>query len=362
MRAIGLSTQVWNNNWRCGLLLAGFPLLLALCLFGLSLMAADQGGGFAKSWHLAIRQFPLFLLWGGGAAAIWFGIAWLGHQRMIDVATGTEPVTREAEPDLWNSLETLCISRGETMPRLGIIESEALNAYASGLNRQQGKVTVTRGLLNALDPAELRAVLAHELAHIRNGDARLGVIAAVFAGILSLTAEVLLRGRFRMSLTGGNRRSSGNNKGAGLAALLGIVLILLAAGLGTALRFALSRNREFQADATAVQITGEPDALITALRRIEGRSAMPEVPAQIRAMFFDDAALSLGARFWATHPPIEERVAALVRYAGGRDPGPMPLPEPAAEEAAEAPSDTGDETVIQRPLGPTSGPWGRPSA
>ena len=331
MRAIGLSTQVWNNNWRCGMLLAGFPLLLALLLFGLSLMAAEGGGGFAKSWHLAVRQFPLFLLWGGAAAAIWFGIAWLGHQRMLDVATGTLPVTREGEPDLWNSLENLCISRGETMPRLGVIETKALNAFASGLKRSEGTVTVTRGLLGALNPAELRAVLAHELAHIRNGDARLGVIAAIFAGILSLVAEVLLRGRFRTSLI---RGGGGNNRrGGGLAAILGIVLILLAAGLGTALRFALSRNREFQADAMAVQITGEPDALITALRRIEGHSSMPEVPAQIRAMFFDDAALALGARFWATHPPIEERVAALVRFAGGRDPGPTPPPGPGGRRA-----------------------------
>ncbi|WP_424813116.1 M48 family metallopeptidase [Roseococcus sp. YIM B11640] len=318
MRAIGLSTHVWNNNWRCALLLAGFPVLLALFLFGFSLIAADGDRPLGKTIYIAIRQMPVFLAAGSAIAAVWFAVAWGLHQRIIDGLTGAKEVDRRSEPALWNMMEELCISRGEAMPRLAVIETEAMNAFASGLRRRDGAVTVTRGLMNALSPAELRGVLAHELAHIRNGDARLGVIAAIFAGIMSLVAEMIMRTRFRIS--GGDRR------GGGLATIIGIVLILVASGLGVALRFALSRNREFQADASAVQITGDPDAMIGALRKIQGHSSMPEVPSQVRAMFFDDDKLSLGARYWATHPPIEDRVQALVRFAGGRDPGPTPVP------------------------------------
>lgn len=360
MRAVGLSTQVWNNNWRCAFLLAGFPLLLAMSLFGLSLIFTSEPD-LARAVHEAARQFPWFLLGGSILAGVWFAIAWLGHQRMIAALAGARPVTRDAEPELWNSLEEIAISRGEPMPRLAVIETDALNAFASGLRREDSAVTVTRGLMRALDRNEMRAVLAHEVAHIRNGDARLGVVAAIFAGILSLLAEMLMRSRFHIARGGSSNRRSGS----GLAVIVGIVLIILAGALGTALRFALSRNREFQADATAVQMTADPDALIHALRKIEGRSAMPEVPAQIRAMFFDDEALSLGARFWATHPPIEDRVAALVRYAGGRDPGPLELtaPPPAAGEATPA-SPWADLPASPwappaKPPGPLpGGPWG----
>ena len=351
MRAIGLSTQVWNNNWRCGLLLAGFPLLLALSLFGLSLIFTSEPD-FGRAVREAVRQFPVFLMGGAAVASIWFAIAWLGHQRMISALAGSSRVTREAEPELWNSLEDIAISRGEAMPRLAVIETEALNAFASGLRREDSVVTVTRGLMRALNRHEMRAVLAHEMAHIRNGDARLGVVAAIFAGILSLLADMLMRSRFHIARRGSNNRRSGS----GLAVIVGIVLIVLAGALGTALRLALSRNREFQADATAVQMTADPDALIHALRKIEGRSSMPDVPAQIRAMFFDDEALSLGARFWATHPPIEDRVAALVRFAGGRDPGPLqlPVPETAPNEPVTERRPWGD--IAASPWGPRSDP------
>lgn len=321
MRAVGLSTQVWNNNWLCGLLLAGFPVLLTMSLFGFSLLFTTQPR-FDQALRQSAQHLPWFLLGGLGLSAIWFAIAWFGHERMISALAGSAPVTRQAEPELWNTLEDIAISRGEPMPRLAVIETDALNAFASGLRREDSVVTVTRGLMRALDRWEMRAVLAHEMAHIRNGDARLGVVAAIFAGILSLLADLLTRTRFQLPRRDREERRSGS----GIALILGIVLIVLASVLGTALRFALSRNREFQADATAVQMTADPDALIHALRKIEGRSAMPAVPAQIRAMFFDDQALSRGARFWATHPPIGERVAALVRYAGGRDPGPLEPP------------------------------------
>lgn len=330
MRDIGLSTRVWNNNIRCALLLAGFPLLLAFALFGLALMVATGGSpDLNQAMWDAAAAMPSFLAIGFLFAGLWFLIAWLLNQRIMDGVTGARPVTRQQEPLLWNTLEVLCISRGEQMPRLAVIETPELNAYASGLSRETGAVTVTRGLLDNLEPAELRAVLAHELAHIRGGDARLGVIAAVFAGILTFVAEILLRGRMRRSIFRPRMGGASGRRGGGLAVVLGLVIIMVAAGLAVALRFALSRNREFQADAEAVRLTAEPDAMIMALRRIEGRSTMPGVPSLVRAMMLDDAAMSRGPRIWATHPPIQARVDALVRFAGGQDPGPLPQPAPA---------------------------------
>jgi heat shock protein HtpX len=323
MQAIGLSTRVWNNNWKCALLLAGFPFLLALLFFGLALLlASGEQPDLWRALRAASRYMPQFLLWGGIAAGAWFLIAWLAHQRLINGVTGAREVTRQEEPLLWNELEALCISRGERMPKLAVMETEELNAFASGLSREEGQVTVTRGLLNALERDELRAVLAHELAHIRGGDARLAVVAAIFAGMLTFFVEMFSRTRIRLPRS---RGSSGNSKGSGAAALIGILLILLAAFLGMALRFALSRNREFQADAEAVRMTGDANGMIRALRRIEGRTALPRLPSLVRAMMLDDAQLSRGPALWATHPTIERRVEALVRFAGGQDPGPLPV-------------------------------------
>ncbi|MBW8269961.1 M48 family metallopeptidase, partial [Caldovatus aquaticus] len=329
--AVGLRTYIWNNLWKSALLLAGFPALLAVLGFGLALLLASaQARGFGDGVREALRSLPWILGLSLLAAAAWFGIAWRFSDRLMDWASGAHPVTRKQEPRLWNALETLCIARGLPMPRLAVIESGARNAFAAGLRPGAASVTVTRGLMDALDDRELTAVLAHELTHIRNGDARLGLIAAVFAGIIGLVADMVLRGTGRVRY----RSSPGRREGGGNAALAlaGLALIALAWGLAVVLRMALSRNREFLADAGAVALTQDPDAMIGALRKVEGHSAMPEVPRQVRALFLDDEEGALGGALMATHPPIAQRIAALVRFAGGRDPGPLAPPEPPAAE------------------------------
>lgn len=366
MRAIGLKTWQWNNAARTVLLLAGFPVLLVILSFAVvALFVADSAPGFSAGVRQSLAVLPHATSVALVISAIWFAIAWLAHQKIIDVVTGAKKTTRAAEPRLWNLLENLCISRGLAMPSLRIIETDALNAFASGLTREHYTVTVTRGLMQKLDDAELEAVLAHELTHIRNGDARLGVVAAVFAGILSLIPELFLRMTRFGRVTAGSRRSSSSSSssssrssgsGSGALAIVAIVLIILVWLLAIALRFALSRNREFLADAGAVDLTKNPDAMISALRKIEGRSSLPQVPDQVRALFLDDQKNAKGASFWATHPSIGERVAALVQHAGGRDPGPIAALAPVAAAAAEQP------TVITSPWAHSSptakSPWG----
>lgn len=359
IRAIGLSTHVWNNAIRGTLLLAGFPVLLVVLSFGVSMVFSAGEGTVAEGFAHAWRTLPAFI---GGAvlvSLIWFAIAWAANQKIIDAVSGARVVSRETDRRLWDLMETLCIARGETMPRLAVIDSEARNAFASGLDRRKGSITVTRGLVEALDDRELSAVLAHELTHIRNGDARLAVIAAVFTGVITLGFDLLRRRRGGgVADTGGTgadgttwrgrRGSSGSSRDGGLniaILAIGLVIIVLAGTLSVALRLALSRNREYLADAGSVQITGDADAMVTALRRIDGRAEMV-LPSQIQAMLLEHAAGTGGGGLWATHPPIEQRIAALVRLAGARDPG--PLSEPAGPFA---------EGPVAKPQ--AAPPWGR---
>jgi heat shock protein HtpX len=207
--------------------------------------------------------------------------------------------------------------------------------------------------MQALDDRELSAVLAHELSHIRNGDARLGVIAAVFVGVITLVTDPVWRvlrlggrGAFRI----GGRRSSSSSRGRGggvaiVLILIAVAIAVLAHVLALVLRMALSRNREYLADAGAVEMTQDADAMIGALRKVAQRPGLQAVSAQVRALFLHDAALSRASGLFATHPPIEERVAALVRFGGGHDPGPLPeledeVPKPAPPWTNDADTDT----------------------
>ncbi len=329
---LGLRTHIWNTGLRSLLLLAGFPVLLALITWAVALLLAatgtdDFGQGLRDSVALLPAAIPIALL----ISAIWFAIAWFSNQWILDLISGARPVTRDQEPALWAMTEELAISRGMRMPRLAVIETEARNAFASGLTRDKGAVTVTRGLMQALSPRELRAVVAHELTHIRNGDARLGVIAAVFAGVISMVGEAMWRG-LRLGRIRRLPRAGGDNRGKGGAALLVMLALAIAALawlLSIALRMALSRNREYLADAGAVEMTADPDAMAGALRKLTGQEAMEGLPGQVRALLLHDGANSLGPAWFATHPPIEQRIEVLQRYAGAAK-----LPEAATPPAA----------------------------
>ena len=266
---------------------------------------------------------------------------------MIDSITGGHEVTRAEEPKLYNLLENLCISRGIAMPKLKLIDDVALNAFATGMNEKQYSITVTTGLQRALDDAEMESVLGHELTHIRNGDVRMLVIALVIAGVVSFFGEFL----FRMIFNSGGRSSSGwsssgsssssssggsskKGGGAGFAILIAIALILLAWLLAVVIRFALSRQREYLADAGSVELTKNPDAMISALRKIENRGELPRANSAVMEMCIDNPRTDITDIF-ATHPSIESRVATLVKNAGGHDPGPLMI-APGQEEAGTA--------------------------
>jgi heat shock protein HtpX len=359
MHAIGLKTHIWNNNLRSALLLAGFPVLLIGIVFALELLmlgagllpsTGSAGGDVAFAFHLLAGSIPISLV----VAGLWFAVAYFANTGIIALATKSQAVSRTEEPALYNLLENLAISRGLKTPKLQIIESPAMNAFASGMNQNQYTVTVTRGLMDALTSDELEAVLAHELTHVLNRDVRTMVIASVFAGIISLVAQIIYRAVMWGGAGGGRR----DRKGGGLLFIV-IALAIAAVGyvLALVIRMALSRSREFVADAGSVELTKNPDAMISALQKISGHSDLP-APEAVQGMFVDNVETGVMSLF-ATHPPISARIAAVQQFAGGRISQVETPPLVAAPASAADPAGPwGSAGDSPPPASPPAGPWG----
>jgi heat shock protein HtpX len=351
MAAYGLYTHIQANRRRSIALLIGLFFLVYLMVYAGALAAEALGSDapldvlVQRAFLDALRAAPFATL----GTALWIAIAYKFHQSMIDAVTGGRTVTRQEAPRLYNLLENLCISRGIAMPKLKLIDDDGLNAFATGMNERQYSITVTSGLVNSLSDAELESVLGHELTHIRNGDVRLLVIAVVIAGVISFFAELVYRLLFQGGWRWSGGRSSDDRRSSGPALLIALAMIALAWLLSIVIRFALSRRREYLADAGSVELTKNPDAMISALRKIEGRGELPGATSAVMEMCIDNPREGF-SNIFDTHPPIGDRVAALVRYAGGHDPGPLALPAP-------EPSITASEDDSAGEL-PPSGPWG----
>ncbi|HEX3339626.1 MAG TPA: M48 family metallopeptidase [Pseudolabrys sp.] len=354
MAAYGLYSHIQSNKRRSVALLIGLFFLVYVMVFAGALLAEALSSYYENNVpidyliHAAVFDFVKAFPFATIGALIWIAIAYKFHQKMIDAVTGAQPVTRQEEPRLYNLLENLCISRGITMPTLRVADDDALNAFATGLNQKQYSITVTRGLINALNDQEMEAVLGHELTHIRNGDVRMLVIAVVMAGAISFFGELVFRIFFQNMMWGGGRRSSSSDRkgGAGLAIIIAIAIIVVVWILSIVIRFALSRQREYLADAGSVELTKNPDAMISALRKIEGRGEIPGANSAVMEMCIDNPRVGFSNVF-DTHPPVEARVEALVKFAGGHDPGPLVLEAPAPQAQLDDQSANVD-----------AGPWG----
>jgi heat shock protein HtpX len=365
MAAYGLYTHIQSNKRRSIALLIGLFLLVYVLVYAGALIAEALTVPDAPLDDLAraalydfIKASPFATI----GALVWIAIAYKFHQSMIDAVVGARPVTRTEEPRIYNLLENLCISRGITMPTLRIADDDALNAFATGLNERQYSITVTRGLIAALNDAELEGVLGHELTHIRNGDVRMLVIAVVIAGVASFFGELIFRLFFQASYYGGfsRRRSSDDDRrsgggGAAIAIMIAIGLIVFAWVLAIVIRFALSRRREYLADAGSVELTKNPDAMIAALRKIENRGELARANSAVMEMCIDNPRVGF-ANVFDTHPPIDARVDALVKFAGGHDPGPLALDAPPAQ--AQLPPAEGPWGAEAQSAPPAGGPWG----
>src|SRR4029453_11378257 len=244
MAAYGLYTHIASNKFRSMLLLAGLFLLIYVLVYAGALVAeVFLHNNKSLDFYLthASRDLMAAAPYATIAAALWIVIAYFFHQNMIDAVTGGQSGTRQQQPRLYNLLENLCISRGIPMPKLKVMDSPALNAFAAGLNRRQYSITVTSGLLQALNDQEIEAVLGHELTHIRNGDVQLMVIAVIIAGVVGFFGELFFRMftnlSWNSSSSGGSSSSSrsssssdSDSKGSGgggaiFAVIIAVVLI-----------------------------------------------------------------------------------------------------------------------------------------
>jgi heat shock protein HtpX len=261
-------------------------------------------------WQIA----PFILV----AVAIWFVIAYFANTAIIRSATGARPLERKENKRVYNLVENLCMSQGMPMPKINLIEDNALNAFASGINNNTYTVSLSRGIINELDDEELEAVIAHELSHIRNRDVRLLIISIVFVGLFAMLTQIAFRILRYMPI----RSRSNNKNNGGIMIILLIVLIVAAIGYFFArmMRFAISRKREYMADAGSAEMTRRPLALADALRKI---SRNPDIQAVTRddiAQLFiehprkketNNKLFSGISELFATHPSIEKRIAVL---------------------------------------------------
>ncbi|MCH8554304.1 MAG: M48 family metallopeptidase [Schleiferiaceae bacterium] len=315
---IGIQEQIRRNNRKSVFLLMGFPVLMIGFVYVIAWIfhQREPENNVPTTLHDTFFSIAPYVL---GVVAIWFLVAYFGHSKMINSATHAQPLERKSNMRIYNLVENLCMSIGMPMPKVQIIEDSGLNAFASGLNEKTFAVTLTRGLIEKLDDDELEGVIAHELMHIQNRDVRLLVISIIFVGIFSVLVQVLFRSLFHASMFRGRKK---DDKGA--TTMILIVLLLAAAVayfLSYVFKFALSRKREYMADAGAAEMTKKPGALANALRKISGNSAISNLnTTEVKELFIDNypekekSFFSAFSGLFATHPPIAKRITALENY------------------------------------------------
>ena len=290
------------------LLVLLFPVLIIGLTYA-GIYAFVQFGHPYPSMQLVNQTFietaPLVL----GGVLLWFLIAYFINVSVIQNATQAKPLTRKENMRIYNMVENLCMATGMPMPKVNVIEDPALNAFASGMSDKTYTVTLTRGIINHLNDEELEAVIAHELAHIRNRDVRLLVISIVFVGIFTMVAQL----GFRTFLYG---RRGRDNKGAALILIIMVVIAAIGYFLSILMRFAISRKREYLADAAAAEMTKNPLALASALRKISGNPNLKkQAPDDVAQLFIEHSPQKAAfASLFATHPPIKKRIQVLEQF------------------------------------------------
>ena len=267
---------------------------------------------YGQSFRMFLQIAPFVL----GGVTVWFLIAYFANTAIIRLATGARPLRRKENKRVYNLVENLCMTKGMTMPKVNVIEDDSLNAFASGINESSYTVSLSRGIINKLDDDELEGVIAHELSHIRNRDVRLLIVSIVFVGIFSMLMQIA----FRMMLRTSRRSSSKNGKGAALQMLIVLIAAVIGYFFATLMRFAISRKREYMADAAAAEMTRQPQALASALRKISKNPNITAVKRDDIAQLFIEHPRSRKSNFagisglFATHPPIEKRIEILEQF------------------------------------------------
>lgn len=333
MKYVGIQTQIERNNRLSILLLLAFPaIMLGMIWVFLALISLLGGSTYDEygnavatvDWNTVNAYFLQALPWVVGGVALWFLIAYMSNAAMVRAATGARPLERRENPRVYNIVENLCMTAGMDMPKINVVDDPQLNAFASGIDKNSYTVTVTTGICDRLNDEELAGVIGHELTHIRNHDTRLLITSIIFVGIVSTIMSMVVNILQHMFFFGGGRRKNDKDSGLGIIVVLvvGVICCAIAYFFTLLTRFAISRKREYMADAGGAELCGNPWALASALRKISNDPGLQNTKRDDIAQLFivHPQALSSGgvmnffSSLFSTHPDTRKRIEVLEQF------------------------------------------------
>ena len=329
-----MHTQIRRNNIMSIVLLLMFPLIMLVMIWIFLALLNYFGNGYYDQYGNVVHERDLATInyyfiqavpWVVIGVGVWFAIAYFANTSMIRNAVGAQPLTRKENPRIYNIVENLCMSCGMDMPMINVVNDPQLNAFASGIDKKSYTVTVTTGLMNRLNDEELAGVLGHELTHIRNHDTRLLITSIIFVGIISTIMSMVMRTMNNVMVFGRYSSDSRDGRGTGLSLILilviGIICSIIAYVFTLLTRFAISRKREYMADAGGAELCGNPLALASALRKISADPGLGDVGrddiAQMYIIHPGSAVkgiMSFINSLFATHPSTESRIRILEQF------------------------------------------------
>ena len=335
MQYVGMQTQIRRNNMMSVLLLLLFPTIILGMVWVFLALVNYFGNGYYDQYGNVVHQmdaatvnyyFLTTIPWVVLGVGIWFAIAYFANSSMVRHAVNSRPLSRRENPRVYNIVENLCMSCGMQMPKVNVVDDPQLNAFASGIDKKSYTVTVTTGLLNLLNDDELAGVIGHELTHIRNHDTRLLITSIIFVGIISTLTSIVVNMLYRTFIYGSltsSRDREGKNNGAGIIVVLAIAAVICFVGYFFTIvtRFAISRKREYMADAGGAELCGNPLALASALRKISGDPGLQNVDRDdiaqlyiIHPQAFASGMMSFFSGLFSTHPDTAKRIAILEQF------------------------------------------------
>jgi len=320
MKYLWIQSSIRANRTKTILLTLLFPIflfVLILLVFGIEAFSRWFTRDHLGFWGYIAESAGMSMVIVIPILVIWFVIAFALHRQLIFKFSGAKPIDRKSHPEIFNIVENLCISRGLPTPNIGIMEDTSLNAFATWWKPGKSRIVFSKGILDTLDKKEIEAVAGHELTHIMNKDTLLMVCIVVFIGILGTLGEILIRSAGR---AGGGKNSS---KSALPLLGIGLGLIILGYLIFPVIRLAISRKREFLADAGSVELTKDKNAMISALQKISQDARIESIKKQtvaamcIETPFKKNTKTHKIKRFHnmlSSHPPIEKRIETLKNY------------------------------------------------
>lgn len=337
MRYVGMHTQIMRNNRLTIMLLILFPVIILGMVWVFLALVNYFGNGYYDQYGNIVHQldaatvnyyFMNTIPWVIVGVGIWFTIAYFANTAMIRAATGARPLTRKENPKIYNIVENLCMTCNMDMPKINIVDDPQLNAFASGIDKKSYTVTLTTGIIDRLNDDELAGVIAHELTHIRNHDTRLLITSIIFVGIVSTIMSLVIQMMYNAFWFGGlSSRSSDDedNRGNGLSMIavfiIGALCCAVAYFFTLLTRFAISRKREYMADAGGAELCGNPLALASALRKISGDPGLNNVKRDdiaqlfiIHPQHFAPGMMNFFNSLFSTHPDTKKRIEILEQF------------------------------------------------